>query len=123
MFPSDQSLLRKQFILCFPATANHLAITGYLVGASSDILQKLGIALGIAHYRLHNIPSQSLADCLVSLWLLRVDQVDERGGPTWHTLEEAMRHSTVGMTGTANDILKERLKSKFVVFIGLIILL
>ena len=104
--------------MCFPAAANHLAITGYLVGVNNDILQKLGIALGIAPYRLQNIPSQSLADGLVSLWLLRLDQVDERGGPTWHALEQAMRHKTVGMTGTANDVLKEQLKGKLFVFIG-----
>ena len=103
--------------MCSPATADHLAITGYLVGVNSDILQNLGIALGIAPHRLQNIQPQTLAGVLVSLWLLRVDQVDERGGPTWHALEQAMRHKTVGMTGTANDVLKERLKSKFAAFI------
>ena len=103
--------------MCSPATADHLAITGYLVGVNSDILQNLGIALGIAPHRLQNIQPQTLAGVLVSLWLQRVDQVDERGGPTWHTLEQAMRHKIVGMTGTANDVLKEQLKSKFVAFI------
>ena len=85
----------------------------------SDILQNLGIALGIAPHRLKNTPSHSLAGSLVSLWLQRVDRVDKQGGPTWHTLEQAMRHMTVGLTGTANDILTKQLKGRLVVFIGL----
>ena len=76
---------------------------------NTDILQKLGIALGIARHRLQNTQSPSYADDMVALWLQRVDQVNGRGGPTWLTLEKAMRHKTVGMTGQADDVKREHL--------------
>ena len=102
------------FSLCPPFSLNiawrdHFDITYYLNRVNTDILQKLGVALGIAHSRLQTIQLPSYADDMVALWLLRMDQVMERGGPTWATLEKAMRHETVGMVGTANDIKRDKL--------------
>ena len=92
------------FVFLFLAAADHFDITGYLNGINSDILQRLGIALGIAHTRLQNTQSPSFVDDLVGLWLQKVDQVTARGGPTWAALEKAMRHRTVGMVGQADEI-------------------
>ena len=92
------------------ATADHGDITRYLVGVNNDIIQKLGIALGIVYGRLQNTKSPSFVNNMVALWLQRVDQVDKHGGPTWSTLEKAMRDKTVGMNGSANDVERERLK-------------
>ena len=86
-----------------------LDITCYLCGVNTAILQKLGVALGIAYSRLQNTQSPTFAEDMVALWLLRMDQVMERGGPTWAALEKAMRHETVGMIGIANDIKRDKL--------------
>ena len=83
-----------------------LDIITYLYGVNNDILKNLGLALGISPGRLQNIQSPN---DMVGLWLLRVDQVDAMGGPTWGTLVKAMRHVTVGLNGQANDIERKRL--------------
>ena len=53
------------------------------------------------------------ADEMVSLWFQKLDGVDEKcqatGGLTWESLESAMRHPTVGLNGTANDIKRQKL--------------
>ena len=89
--------------------ADTLDITTYLHGVDNDSLKKLGIALGIGPHRLQNTQSASFGNDMVGWWLQRVDQVDAKGGPTWATLENAMRHVTVGMTGQANDIKRDKL--------------
>ena len=56
----------------------------------------LGLQLGLLMTTLKNIEEQygkdvnrCLLECL-TLWLQRVDKVDEKGGPTWDTLATAL---------------------------------
>ena len=111
-----QFTIELQIILSSSAEADLFDITKYLFSVNCDILQKLGIALGINHYRLQNTQATEM----VSLWLQRVDQVDKYGGPTWIALEKAMRHDTVGMIGKANDVKKERLEGLWYKFFSCI---
>lgn len=75
----------------------------------NDVIRKLGIVLGIAPSRMQTID----ADKMVRLWFQRLDDVEERcrptGGLTWESLESAMRHPTVRLDATANDIKKQKL--------------
>ena len=73
------------------------------------IIGNLGVVLGIAAWRMRS----TTANEMVGLWFQRVDEVDEKcrtnGGLTWESLEGAMRHPTVGLVGTANEIKEQRL--------------
>ena len=68
----------------------------------------LGLHLGLLMDTLKTIEAQyekdvsrCLLECL-SLWLQRVDKVDERGGPNWDTLANAL--SKVGERFSADDV-------------------
>ena len=67
----------------------------------------LGLQLGLLMNTLKTIEAQygkdvsrCLLECL-SLWLQRVDKVDERGGPNWDTLANAL--SKVGERFSADN--------------------
>ena len=73
----------------------------------------LGLQLGLLMDTLKSIEEQHgrdanrcLLECL-SLWLRRVDKVDEKGGPTWDTLTTAL--GNIGEKGCADNA---RQKSK-----------
>ena len=89
--------------------SNRIDVTTYLVGVGSDVIRKLGLVLGIASWRMESINANKMVD----FWFQRLDDVEKRceptGGLTWESLESAMRHSTVGLVGTANDIKKQKL--------------
>ena len=97
------------YVPLFPASRDHADIIRYLNGVNIYILQNLGLALGITYSRLQNTQSLSYAADLVDLWLLKIDQVNEKGGPTWATLESVMRDKIVGLNGIADDIRKDKL--------------
>ena len=45
---------------------------------------------------------------VIHAWLQREDEVDKKGKPSWQVLIKALRHHTVGQTGIANDIAKDK---------------
>lgn len=94
------------------------------IGDHSDVLQllqkcefystrwsDLGLSLGLHKSSLeaikgkhHNNPDCCLSEC-ISHWLLRNDDVDSRGGPTWHSLSDSLR--TINEVAVADKLDKE----------------
>ena len=71
----------------------------------------LGLSLGLHKSLLeaikgkhHNNPDCCLSEC-ISHWLLRNDDVDNRGGPTWHLLSDSLR--TINEVAVADKLDKE----------------
>ena len=81
----------------------------------------LGLGLGLLHPTINEIkskcrndPESCLRECLVK-WLEKADKVEEKGGPTWYVLIEALKSINKAV---ADAIDKE---SKMPVFSSLIL--
>lgn len=87
-----------------------LEIRGYLISLSRDQLTELGLVLGLAHSRLQRMKSETFLNDMLVAWLQQQDFVGVRrfGRPTWRTLEEALRHFTVGQNGIAERIARDK---------------
>ena len=47
-------------------------------------------------------------DDVIAAWLIREDDVETRGAPSWQTLVAALRHPRVGQNGIADTIANEK---------------
>ena len=88
---------------------NHIEITGYLLGLDKTHIYRLGLVLGLSEPRVRGmVDSKTFLDDMVAAWLLKVDQVQKRGAPSWRRLVEALRDRTVGQNGIA-EIIHDRI--------------
>ena len=69
----------------------------------------LGISLGLSQGRVKSKFDSAhdtivFLDEIIGAWLQRVDQVDEKGGPSWKTLVAALKSKRLKQTGIASSI-------------------
>ena len=94
----------------FTDWVNHTEITGYLQGLDKAHIYRLGLVLGLSEPRVRGMEdSKTFLDDMVAAWLQKVDQVQERGAPTWWRLMEALRDGTLGQNGIARKIIRDRI--------------
>ena len=89
------------------------SVTEYLLDLYKAQVYHLAISLGLSRTRAKNLRDSShetisFLDDVITAWLQRVDQVDERGGPTWRTLVDALRSRRLGHNGIADKIEREQ---------------
>ena len=92
-------------------------VTEYLLDLSKPQVYDLGISLGLSLNRVRSEFDAALSttvflDNVITSWLHRVDQVDEKGGPSWKTLVAALRSRRLKQTGIANDVEKDHCMGK-----------
>ena len=74
-----------------------------------DAIFDLGLVLGLCYHNLKTMmDSCTFLSDVIHAWLQREDEVDKKGKPSWQVLIKALRHHTVGQTGIANDIAKDK---------------
>ena len=80
-------------------------ITSYLYRLDKTALYNLGIVLGLDYSRLKLMKDSSdfLNDMLAG-WLHKMDQVQQKGVPTWRRLVKALRDPRVGQNGLASEV-------------------
>ena len=82
----------------------------YLTPLDKEELKILGDLLGLSYTTVTNKKDSSLAvyrSSIVEAWLLKRDKVSEKGGPSWSTLEAALRDELLGHNGIADNIHRE----------------
>lgn len=89
--------------------ADLTSITDYLLDLDKSQVYHLGVTLGLSVGRMKStyataIDSIAFLDEVVTAWLQRADQVEQRGAPSWNTLVAALRNKRVGQNGIAHDI-------------------
>ena len=86
-----------------------LDVSTYLLVLSKDQISSLGLALGLSITTLQRIrDSYTFLDDMLAAWLMGKDKVGEKGGHTWQSLVEGLRHPRLNQTEIANKIVKER---------------
>ena len=71
-------------------------------------VHNLGLALGISENRLKKMKkSETFLNDVISAWLQGVDNVVQKGKPSWATLVEALRSPPPLQEGIARKILKD----------------
>ena len=81
-------------------------ISHYLRELDRAALTKLGLDLGISYDRLRRIDSQNFLEDMLAAWLQRVDQVQQRGTPTWKRLMKCLKRA--GQNGIAINIERDK---------------
>ena len=79
----------------------------YLTPLDREELEILGQLLGLSYVTVTNHKDGSLTvyrSSILRAWLLKLDKVKEKGGPSWITLEAALRDELLGHTGIADEI-------------------
>ena len=82
----------------------------YLTPLDKEELEILGELLGLSYTTVTNKKDSSLAvyrSSIVRSWLFKQDKVAEKGGPSWSTLEAALRDELLGHNGIADNIHRE----------------
>ena len=93
----------------FPAINDLLDVTDYLVELGDVDIYDLGLTLGLNQLHLQNLKaSPTFRNEVIAAWLLKEDQVTERGAPTWMTLVKALRSRRLSKTGVADKIATEK---------------
>ena len=65
--------------------------------------------LGLSYDKLKaNMDSDTFLSDVIAAWLRKEDFVNKKGGPSWTTLVNALKHSTVKQEGIANTIEQEK---------------
>ena len=84
-----------------------IEVSRYLICLRKEELKLLGQILGLSYTTVTNHIDSSLAvyrSSIVEAWLLKQDKVSEKGGPSWSTLEAALRDELLGHNGIADNI-------------------
>ena len=85
-------------------------ITEYLNEIRKTEILKLGLVLGLSHTKLKaNMDSDTFLSDVIAAWLRKEDYVEEKAKPSWTTLVNALKHSTVKQEGIANRIAQDKL--------------
>ena len=77
---------------------------------NKEELKILGQLLGLSHATVTYHFDSTLSvyrTSIVQAWLLKQDKVAEKGGPSWSSLEAALRHVLLGHNGIADKIHRE----------------
>ena len=94
----------------FIGESHHSEITEYLdsIECEKKKLVDLGKKLGLHYNRLKGMMDSSLfLDEIISSWLRKEDDVNEKCPPTWKNLVKAL--TAIGQTGIASHIIEKRL--------------
>ena len=92
----------------FIGERHHSEITEYLVFIECEkkLLVELGKKLGLHYSRLKGMMDSSLfLNEIISSWLRREDDVNEKCPPTWKNLVDAL--TAIGQTGIASHIIEK----------------
>ena len=87
-----------------------IEVSRYLTCLNKEELKILGQLLGLSHATVTNHFNSTLAvyqTSIVLAWLLKQETVGEKGGPSWSSLEAALRHVLLGHNGIADKIHRE----------------
>ena len=98
------------FIIYFADIHNKIQVSRYLTCLNKEELKLLGELLGLSHATVTNHFDSTLAvyrSSIVEAWLLKQDEVAEKGGTSWSTLEAALRDELLGHNGIADKIHRE----------------
>ena len=107
--PAQQLAHSLSILLVIPDLVDHFAISEYLLPLNRRQMHHLGVALGLDHRKLRDMMhSDTFSDDVIYAWLLKEDQVQERGGPTWRNLVKVLKSPRMGQTGIANKIAKDK---------------
>ena len=96
--------------LYFADIDDEIEVSEYLTCLNKEELKILGKILGLSHATVTNRFDSSVAvylSSIVEAWLLKQDKVAEKGGPSWSSLEAALRHVLLGHNGIADKIHRE----------------
>ncbi|CAI8006996.1 hypothetical protein GBAR_LOCUS5002 [Geodia barretti] len=86
---------------------DRIQVARYLTPLDREELEILGQLLGLSYATVTNHKNSSLAvyrSSILKAWLLKRDEVNEKGGPSWITLEAALRDELLGHAGIADEI-------------------
>ena len=85
-------------------------IMDYLTDLGKNEILKLGLVLGLSYGKLKaSINSDVFLIDVIAAWLRKEDYVKKKGEPSWTTLVNALKHSTVKQEGIANRIAQDKL--------------
>ena len=89
-----------------------VTVRGYLIDLDKEQVRTLGLILGLHHITLSNKYEGSRVnylDDVLTAWLSKQDDVEEKGVPSWATLATALENQQLRQVGIARKIRKERL--------------
>ena len=89
-----------------------VTVRGYLINLDKEQVRTLGLILGLHHITLSNKyegSSVSYLDDVLTAWLRKQDDVEEKGVPSWATLATALENQQLRQVGIARKIRKERI--------------
>ena len=94
---------------------NYAEVVEYLRKMGESKIRLLGNILGLDIFKLDKM--KTLPDEMVKAWLTKQDKVKEKCGDplTWGVLVKALRNPTIGQTGIADDIEKDKCSGQSVV--------
>ena len=88
----------------------------YVVDLNNQKFKALGLQLGLLQPTLDKLTDATCpaeyGQAVMQKWLERVDNVMERGVPTWSTLANALMKKTVGCRVQGDQILKDLQEGK-----------
>ena len=86
-------------------TLGEFEVTNYLQDMNTTQIYHLGLLLGLSHCRVKAYKdSSNFLNDVIAAWLRKVDQVTEKGEPSWIVLISALKHRRVEQPSIANKI-------------------
>ena len=106
------SIIQKYHCTTFSyfADIDDIFVSQYLTCLNKEELRVLGMLLGLSHATVTNHFHSTLAvyrTSIVEAWLLKQETVEEKGDPSWSSLEVALRHVLLGHNGIADKMQRE----------------
>ena len=102
-----------QFFPLYAELKDMVTVRGYLIDLDKEEIHTLGLILGLHRGTLSNKYEGSskvnYLDDVLTAWLRKQDDVEEKGVPSWATLATALEDQQLRQTGVAKKIRKERL--------------
>ena len=100
-----------------------IEVSHFLVNMKKEQLRVLGQILGLFFVTVNNHWDHTLQeyrDSIIRAWLLKCDNVKENGGPSWITLQKALRHELLRETGIADKIVRKLLALNHLHYTGFV---
>ena len=103
-----------QFLPSYTELKDIVTVRGYLMDLDKVQIYTLGLILGLHHGTLSNnegFSKVNYLDDVLTAWLRKQDDVEEKGVPSWATLATALENTQLRQVGIAYRIRKERLST------------
>ena len=104
--------MSTQFFPLCTELKDMVTVRGYLFDLDKGQIRILGLILGLHSSTLSNkwdSDMNNYLDDVLTAWLRKQDDVEEKGVPSWATLATALEDQQLRQTGVAKKIRKERL--------------